>query len=106
LLGFKAKNKNFPQKPLPMIYFYAAARQQSSDDVHTFEDRVREKHSRTNIVGEDNRSRLQGCVVVQVDKDECYKCSTSEGFHMYDAAKQRKKKDSDRKSSSATAFGT
>jgi hypothetical protein len=36
-----------------------------------------------NIVGEDNRSRPQGRVVVQVDKDECRKCSTSERLHTY-----------------------
>jgi hypothetical protein len=52
---------------------YADVRQRSSDGVHTFEDRKRERSSRTNIADEDNRSRPQGRVVEQVDEDKCQK---------------------------------
>jgi hypothetical protein len=42
-----------------------------------------ESRSRTNVIDGDNRSWPQGRVVVQVDEDECHKCSTSEGLHTY-----------------------
>jgi hypothetical protein len=53
--------------------FYADVRQWSSDGVHNFEDRKRERRSRTNVVKEDNRSQPQDRIVKQVDEDKCHK---------------------------------
>jgi hypothetical protein len=72
ILGFVAENKKIPTR-LTHDLFYAYVGQQSSDGVHTFEDRKRERRSRTNIVGEDSLRRPQGRVVEQIDEDKCHK---------------------------------